>query len=115
MLASVAAARLTLPRLVAPEQTATCRAQKFHLLAEIATATAQGQMHFELEALARSQLAVLGFGYSWWARRRKAELEDALDLTPQDAPYNNANTPDEILDMSMAPSGYRGVSAIKSI
>lgn len=60
-------------------------------------------------------LAVLGFGYSWWARRRKAELEDALDLTPQDAPYNNANTPDEILDMSMAPSGYRGASAIKSI
>lgn len=60
-------------------------------------------------------LAVVGFGYSWWARKRKAELEDALDLTPQDAPYNNDNTPREILELSDAPTSYQGSPAIKSI
>ena len=60
-------------------------------------------------------LAVVGFGYSWYARKRKAELEDALDLTPQDAPYNNDNTPREILELSDAPTSYQGSPAIKSI
>lgn len=60
-------------------------------------------------------ITVFGVLYGIYARRRKAELEDALDLTPQDSPNNNAIVPVEQLDLSAAPNEYQGASAIKSI
>lgn len=51
---------------------------------------------------------VFGLAYGYYARMRKRELEDVLDLVPQSAPNNNDQTPEEILGISDAPLSYQG-------
>lgn len=51
---------------------------------------------------------VVGAAYAYYARAKKRELEDVLDLVPQSAPNNNDGTPVEILMRSDAPLDYQG-------
>lgn len=53
-----------------------------------------------------------GFAYSWYSRKRRDELTDALDLAPQAAPNNNDVVSTEFLDKSAAPNEYQGVEPI---
>jgi lysozyme family protein len=53
-------------------------------------------------------LGIAGFAWSYYARTKKAELEDVLDLVPHSAPNNNDATPMEILMKSDAPLAYQG-------
>lgn len=55
---------------------------------------------------------VFGIAYGLYARARKAELEDVLDLIPQGAPNNNDATPIEILLRSDALPVYQGAPEI---
>lgn len=55
---------------------------------------------------------VIGLAYGFYARSRKAELEDVLDLVPQAAPNNNDQTPLNILMNSEAPIIYQGAPAL---
>lgn len=57
-------------------------------------------------------LGIAGFAWSYYARQKKAELEDVLDLVPQGAPNNNDQTPVEILIKSEAPIDYQGAPAL---
>lgn len=53
-------------------------------------------------------LGGIGFAYGYYARQKKAELEDVLDLVPQGAPRNNDGVRNTELELSSAPQIYQG-------
>lgn len=52
-------------------------------------------------------LAVFGFAYGIWVRRKQSELSDVLDLAPQNPGYtDNANVPPEVLSQYVDPNAH---------